>query len=314
MRFARLSPRRLLAGAILTLLAASAAPASATLLVYEPFDYPTGVIEGAAASGLNLTGSYASGSPLLRLEVASPGLDYGSLAGAPAAAANRLTQTTGTAANTATVAVDSDVLVGPGETIFWSALFTFDDSSNGNRLAHITFTDDSNGDAITFGEATVGIGAIRVSASTAATGGLVAAGADGAFVDGHTLLLIGRYFNSAAAGSDTLDLLVYDTADAEPIPASFDLLDPNAEHAFSLAPRDIDLAAIGSITFAIRGDANNFVDELRIGDSYGSVVPEPGAGLLLTTGLLGLAACGRRRGSLAQGGSGRPRAARNSGS
>jgi hypothetical protein len=194
------------------------------------------------------------------------------------------------------VGVDSDVLVGAGTAIFWSALFTLDDSSNGNRLASITFTDDANGDQITFGEPAVGVGGIRVATFTAGTGQLVASGADNAFVDGHTVLLIGRYFNGAVAGSDTLDLLVYDTADAESIPASFDPLDPNAEHAFSIDGLDIDMAAIRSITFTIRGDANNFIDELRIGDSYGSVVPEPAAATLLLTGLLGLAAHGRRRG------------------
>lgn len=296
MHSSRPSLRRALSAAIFAAIAAWAPPAAATLLVYEPFDYPIGVLDGAAAGGLNLTGNYASGSPILRLEVASPGLDYGNLAGAPAAAGNRLTQITGTAANTATVNVDSDVLVNPGDTVFWSALLTLDDSSNGNRLASITFTDDDNGDVISFGEPAVGVGGLRVSAFTAATGQRVAAGVDDAFVDGHTLLLVGRYFNGAAPGSDTLDLLVYDTAGAEAIPASFDPLDSNAEHAFALDGLDIDLAAIRSITFTIRGDANNFIDELRIGDSYDSVVPEPGTGVLLLTGLAGLAAAGRRRG------------------
>ena len=54
---------------------------------------------------------------------------------------------------------------------------------------------------------------------------------------------------------------------------------------------DIDLVQITSITFTIRGDDNNFVDELRIGDSYASVaVPEPGALAALLLGIAGLAA------------------------
>jgi len=286
-----------LSAAILAAIAAWAPPAAATLLVYEPFDYPGGmVLDGAPPTGQNLTGPYQGGTlTVLRLTVESPGLDYGNLIGAPSGVGNRLSQAVGTAANTASVGVDSDVLVGAGTAIFWSALFTLDDSSNGNRLANITFTDDANGDVITFGEPAVGVGGLRVSTSTVATGQLVAAGVDNAFVDGHTLLLVGRYFNGAAPGSDTLDLLVYDTADAEALPAAFDPLDPNAEHAFAIDGLDIDLAAIRSITFTIRGDANNFIDELRIGDSYASVVPEPGTALLLLAGLAGLAVGGRRR-------------------
>jgi hypothetical protein len=276
-----------------------AAPARAVLLLYEPFDYAAEtVLDGTPATGQNLAGSYAADAPaaFLRLEAKADGLDYGSLGNAPAVAGNQLTQMQGTSAAVARVAVDEDIAVGPGSALYWSALFTFDDSSNGNRLASITLSDD-NGDALGFGEAAVGVRAIRVTAQTAATGGLVAAGADGAFANGQTLLLVGRYLNGAAAGGDRLDLIGYDTADADLLPASFDPSDPNREFAFALDDRDIDFGRITSIAFAIRGDDNNFIDELRIGSSYGSVIPEPGSGALLLLGLAGLraAAAARRR-------------------
>jgi hypothetical protein len=132
-----------------------------------------------------------------------------------------------------------------------------------------------------------------VSADTVATGQLVANG-DGTFSDGQTLLLVGRYLNAAAPGGDRIDLIGYDTADADVLPASFDPTDPQREFAFALEGLDIDLAKITSITFTIRGDANNFIDELRIGDRYASLlVPEPATLSALLLGIVGLAARSR---------------------
>jgi hypothetical protein len=274
------------------------APAAATLLVYEPFDYGTGtVLDGVPATGLNLAGSYSplGTGALQQLVVESPGLDYGNLGTIPPTAGNRLSHPSGTTAGGAIVAVDQDVRVGPGEGIFWSALLTLDDSTNANRLANITFDDEVTGDSIGFGEPAVGSGGLRVFASTAATGGLIADGADDAFVDGHTVLLIGRYLNSTSAGGDRLELLVYDTTDSESIPPTFDPSSPGREFAFALSGLDIDLGRITSIRFTIRGDANNFIDELRIGSTYAAVVPEPGVATLLLSGLAALGAGARAR-------------------
>jgi hypothetical protein len=264
--------------------------ASAELVVYEPFDYPAGtVLHGRAANGINLTGNYElTGSPAAsRIVVSSPGLNYGNLVGAPTASGNRANQLNGVSAAGAKVSVDNDVLIAAGSEIYWSALFTLDDSTNGNRLASITFTNDDNGDELRFGEAGVGVRAIRVEADTAATGQTVAAGADQSFVDGQTLLLVGRYINSAAAAGDRLDLIGYDTADADVLPLSFSPSDPNAEFAYALTNLEINFEKISSLTFAIRGDGNNFIDELRIGPTYAAVIPEPAApALLLLSGCI----------------------------
>jgi hypothetical protein len=258
-----------------------AATARAALLVYEPFNYPAGpVLEGTSANGLNLTGTYARTqvTAAARLVVSQPGLNYGNLHGAPPALGNRVNQLSGGGASDAKVSLDTDVATAAGQTIYWSALFTFDDSSNGNRLAHITFNNDDNGELLKFGEPSVGGRAIRVEAQTAGTGGqLIADGADQSFIDGHTLLLIGRYINSPAIDGDRLDLIGYDTADADVLPLSFEPTDPNAEFAYELENLDINFERITSITFTIRGDDNNFIDELRIGSSYSAIIPEPAA-------------------------------------
>jgi hypothetical protein len=263
--------------------------AGAQLLVYEPFDYPAAtILDGTPATGANLTGLYTGTMvpPGFDLRVDSPGLGYGNLFGAPAPAGNRLNQGLGTTAASATASFAQAVPVSPGSALFFSALFTFDDSLNGNHLANIALTNDDDGDEIGFGEDAVGTRAIRVSANTAATGGLRADGASLAFDSGQTLFLVGRYTNSAAAGGDRLDLIGYDTNLAFALPSAFDPADANAQFAYALAGLDIDLAQITSVTFTIRGTANNFIDELRIGETYAVVaVPEPHAWVLLLVGL-----------------------------
>jgi hypothetical protein len=126
------------------------------------------------------------------------------------------------------------------------------------------------------------------SSSTVATG-------DYQFTDGQTLLLIGRYVNAADPDADSLALIGFDVSNPTPLPPTFDLTNPAATLAFELSGVTIDLAQITSLALTIRGDANNFIDEIRIGDSYASVVPEPASGILLGIGLAGLVTFGRRR-------------------
>lgn len=249
-------------------------PAKADLLLYEPFDYTASTnLNLLVANGQNLAGQYTTQS-LQDLVIADPGLTYGNLTGSiPFVAGNRLSDSDGVGAGVVTVNVDQDILIEPERSIFFSALFTFDDSLNRNRRASIHLQDDTNGDEIIFGQPGVGEGAIRIEADTAATGGLIADGADHAFIDGHTLLLLGRYHNSTEPTGDTLELLGYDTNDAVAVPSAFDPNDPTALFSFSLTGAAIDLNRISSIRFEIRGDNNNFIDELRIGDAYSDLFP-----------------------------------------
>jgi hypothetical protein len=114
------------------------------------------------------------------------------------------------------------------------------------------------------------------------------------FADGDTLFYVGRYVNGAATDGDTLDLIVYDTADAIMLPTSFDTTDPNAHAVLGLSGLDVNLPKISSIYFAVRGLDDNFIDELRIAQSYADVVPEPSTAFLLALGLAGLAVRRRR--------------------
>ncbi len=133
--------------------------------------------------------------------ISNPGSTYGSLLGhLPSVAGNRLSDESGVVAGVATVALDEVIHINAGDEVFFSALFTFDDSAAGNRLVRVSFIDDVNGDELSFGKAAVGVRGVSIRANTAATGRLITDGADNSFSDGQTLWLIGRYFNSAVSG------------------------------------------------------------------------------------------------------------------
>ena len=264
--------------------------ANAALIVHEPFDYPVGtVLDGTPVSGLGLAGTYTALGTIFaqQVSVTAPGLDYGSLVGTHTPSGLRLSDPAGITSAGASVDLAAAVPVGPGEDLYFSALLTLDDSQNGNHLANITLRDDATGDYLFFGEPGVGIGGLRVAASTGALGGLQADGDDGVFTDGDTLFLVGRYLESSDAGGDLLQLLAYETAMAIELPNAFDPADPNALASYTLAGQDIDFGQVTGIDFTIRGVEDNFIDELRIGDDYASVVPEPATGMLLAFALLG---------------------------
>lgn len=116
---------------------------------------------------------------------------------------------------------------------------------------------------MSFGETAVGIRTLRVEANTTSLGDDVNASMSGGFQDGQTLWLIGRYQNSALAAGDSLDLIVYDTADADALSNTFDPFDASAELALSISGLDIDFELLTAIRFNLRGTDDNFIDELH---------------------------------------------------
>jgi hypothetical protein len=289
------------AAALVLGLSASGAEAGPDL-VYEPFNYASGSrLEGLPANGLNLAGKYDTTSLFDNLSifdntVLGPGLDYGNLTGnLPGVSGNLLSKQDLIVAGVSSVSLAQDVLINPGQAIYFSALFRFDDAGNGVQRATVAMVDDTTGDELAFGEAAVGVRDIRVSAITTTTGGAVAAGADNAFTDGQVLWLIGRYVNGAAPGGDSLELVGYDTSKSVAVSPTFDIADPNAEFGFSLTGVDIDFTRISSLRFEVRGTDNNFLDEVRISYAYPAAVPEPAGVLLVMVGAVVIAARGRFR-------------------
>ncbi len=274
---------RTLAVAVVLLLA-NVDPARSAPLVYEPFDYEDGTgLDDVAATGLNLTGDYVSyalePTDQQTVWVESPGLGFGNLGDAPSAEGNRAGDPFGGVGSSATAEVDEDVSVGNGEEIYWSVLFTYDDSQDPSHVANVSLDDASTGGAITFGQSAVVTRSVQLGVDTATAFRTDIIGE--AFEDGDTLFYVGRYVNSGSPGGDTMDMLVYDTADSITLPETFDLQDPNAIAVLGLSDLDIDLPVISAVSFYLRGE-DNFVDELRVGRTYADVVPEPsaGAGLL----------------------------------
>lgn len=270
----RALPRQVFVTALLVAGTAEAAP-----LVYEPFSYDPGVLAGQTATGQDLTGVY-TGTPVppgSELVVAEPGLDFGSLANAPAATGNRVSPSTGMAEASVTIGIDADIMVPSGEGLFASAVLRFDDSTNAGNLAKITLANEQD-ESISF-SVFDNSGYRFFEATTHLVGG---GGIGRPIPDGNVLFLIMRFANPATPDDfGTLEVVGYDAVDTDALPSAFAWDDPGAWSGLSTgSPVGVFIESISSITLTLRGTVN--LDELRIGTSYADVaLPEPGAALLL---------------------------------
>jgi hypothetical protein len=253
-------------------LVAAAKPSDATLLLYEPFDYPTGPLAGTPATGLNLTGNYTSQDAQLRV------------------VGGRLAQNQPLSQGDISATLADDIVIGTRGQIFFSALVVVGPPSSENPFARISFVDDATNAAILLSEVLVGANRIP-SARVRFADGSEAAASDpfGPVTEGQSLLLFGRYLNSSVPLGDRLELVAYDLGDLALLPTSYDPDDPNAEYFVALADRDLDVTQITRLRFDLR-NPETFIDQVRIGTTYLDVVPEPGmpgvfAACLFTLGL-----------------------------
>lgn len=272
-----------LAALFLTLLAGHA---SATLYVYEPFDYTAGVDNlNGQNGGTGFDGAWASNG-------GSPDVQAGSLSYTDAGnrqlvqAGNKgfwdATSPTAVAAGVTSSSfrtVDVALNAVTGSTIYFS--FMGQQTVNSQRAANFAIF------AGTAEAVSVGHGTNFAPNWAAFTGGNGANGAASTVSMLDSSLLVLRIDVNANGDNERIRLYVNPPLNAEPGTAQVDFSDRNA------------LAAVGDITRIrpLAGNSNGtllaaplLVDEIRIGDTWGDVtphvvIPEPG-----TSALLGLAA------------------------
>lgn len=108
--------------------------------------------------------------------------------------------------------------------------------------------------------------------------------ADIADLTNSVLFVVGKISKSGVGNYDTLEVLVNPTTDTEPVVWT-------ATQIVDLDTNNLDTLGVRIVEFD--NTENFFIDEIRIGTTYGDVVPEPGSLALL--GLGGLCLINRRR-------------------
>ncbi len=238
----------------------------AAAILYEPFDYPVGGLNGQNG-GVGFSEAWTStGTP--NTAITTPGLTYGTL------------QTSGNAvAGTASMSMkrrfDSTGLTGDGANYWFSILFAATDTTTGTATAIPSFFSNFNaGNGQSAGFAV----SYNIQSATnlymdARIGGSVLANTNipgTNYYDGSVAMVLGRITFSDTAGQDRLEVWLNPTPGATPGTPLFNVTgewtDPGSNNAFSMNKYD---------------PPDRLIDEIRLATSISDVmpVPEPAAGL-----------------------------------
>ncbi len=258
-------------------------PASATLVIYEPFDIssPGDVVNGKA-TGEGLSGNWTGYDSSANLVIGSGSLSYGGLA----TSGNHVMLSTATDGRTgyraeAFTSLNAAGLMDHGATLWFSFLNLHPSNNTNNRVHFLLGTDGTNAGANSIANSGSGIGleinasgGNRLSAMTF-TAGTRANSAQTILPLQEVSMIVGRIdWGANAATADTITLYLPDT-------------DLNLGTAVQTISATLDQSAFSYLVLAGKWDAP-IVDEIRFGSTYASVspVPEPTAALLGSFGLL----------------------------
>ncbi len=289
---------------LLATLLLSAGMSHADLIIYEPFDYELGNLQGKTANpGTGLTGTYSdTGSSPPDFEVTGTSLSYGShpTSGGSASYVDSVGSGTGNVSHAvSTLTTGSGSLAGAGLLADGAVLWFSVLQRTTNNTAHDGFAFALATDPLTNNTNFTATGAQGVGFAISSAGNLTArvstgpsTHTNGANIDrfslAETILIVGKI--TWGDSSDTvLDMYLPDTS-------------MNLGSVVSTASASVDQSAFDTLSFHTRrqGSAdptlitNVGLDEIRFGSTLGDVmvVPEPSSALL---GGLGLLALLRRR-------------------
>lgn len=257
-----------------------AGQASAAIVLYEPFDYPVGTLNGQAG-GTGFSGAWIASGTTAAV-IASPGLTYGDLA----TQGNRLDGLTSMSMRRP---FSSTGLTGNGSTLWFSFLIAATDTTVGTATAIPSFFSNSTGP---HGQASGFAVSYNINSATdlymdARIGGTTVASLSIPGTNYYTsgpALVLGRITFSDTANQDRLEVWRNPTLGAVPgaplLAGSGQWVDPGANNSFYMNKYD---------------PPDRMIDEIRLGTTLADVLPIPEPAGWVAIGLAAVAGVGWRR-------------------
>lgn len=240
--------------------------AQATLIAYDDFSYTAGASIGGEAGGSGWAGAWATNGTATNYS-ASTALTY----------SNGSVEVTG---DTRTALVGSNTsdlyaraFASQTSTLYFSLLFRLDSNTlDGDDFVHFMLNNDTNNTD------SAGIGLLSTTtdylgARIGGSNGGNTTSSSTNFVANTTYFLVGKIWKSNVGGNyDTIDLFINPSSTIEPVT-------PSASDTASMSGGTVSYFTVRG--FGIDSNDRFLFDELRIGDTFASVVvPEPSAAIL----------------------------------